>query len=459
MNYNLSNNYKKIYEKVFFITLAYLGLIDSLNGFFMQKSGVSISIVYRMIVLLIFTFFTLYKNDKKNYISIVIIIIYLIISSSFSLINNGYESKIISEFIKISKLIFIFTIIESYKNIYKNDYTNGLSLIEKIVDYNLIIFPLCILIPMILGIGINTYDSSIGSKGFFYANNEIGLILSVLCIFATDRLYNKVNIYNTFIVIIVFISTISIGSKVGLLVPLIVLSIYFIKSIFNKKEKEGFYKLMIGSIVIMALIIIIFFGKLIFAVIERQIHFYKIYNSSQENPILTLILSGRNNFINIIHKALMTSKSSIMIFLFGYSSFIKDSIIGLNFYGVKSLKAIEMDFFDILYGYGLIGVVLIYGYFLKYIIKYKSFKSDSLKYTLSFIVIIILGFLAGHVFFGAMAGSMLAIVICGMISSYEDNIYEVDIIYQNMIICTVDSKKFEIKTGCKIDEIIINNEF
>ncbi len=44
-------------------------------------------------------------------------------------------------------------------------------------------------------------------------------------------------------------------------------------------------------------------------------------------------------------------------------------------------------------------------------------------------------------------------------SSYEDNIYEVDIIYQNMIICTVDSKKFEIKTGCKIDEIIINNEF
>lgn len=44
-------------------------------------------------------------------------------------------------------------------------------------------------------------------------------------------------------------------------------------------------------------------------------------------------------------------------------------------------------------------------------------------------------------------------------SSYEENIYEVDIIYQNMIICTVNSKKFEIKTGCKIDEIIINNEF
>ena len=415
----LTYNYEKIYEKIFFITLAYLGIIDSLNGLLIEYFGISISIIYRMFALIIFSFFTVYKNNYKEYIPIIVIGIYLTIGSSINLIVNGYENKIIFEFIKISKIIYIFVIVESFKNIYRNKAQEGRDLIEKIINFNLIIFPLCIIIPMLFGIGMTTYDSTIGSKGFFNANNEIGLILSVLCIFAVDKIYNEVNIYNILIFIFLFISTISIGSKVGLTAPFLAIIIYFIKSIYNKNEKKKFYKLIIYSSVIIILMLMTFFNELIYEVIKRQIHFYNFYSTNDTNPILTLLLSGRNEFINIMNNAISSSNHPIIMILFGFSSFIKESIVGFNFYGQIGMKAIEMDFFDLLYSYGVVGLILVYGYIFNYICKYRCFDEKNMKYTLSLIIILVLGFLAGHVFFGAMAGSMLAIVICGMISSYE----------------------------------------
>lgn len=413
----ITEKLEKIYENTFFITLGMIAIIDSINGYAISQHGVSVSVIYRMIVLMIFLFFTIYKNKKSNYLPMLVIGAYLGISSAINLFNNNEISNIVYEFTKISKLIFIIAIIESYKNVYRDNLDKGMRLIDKVIKYNLILFPICILIPSILRIGLNTYDSFVGSKGFFNANNEIGLMLSVLCVFAIDKLYNKVNIYNIAIFLLIFFSTISLGSKVGILVPFIITFIYFIKSIFNRKEKHDFFKLISRISICIIIIIILFFGQLLYNVIQRQLVFYDIYSGSVSTPFVTLLLSGRDQFVSIMAGNLMNSSYLLVHFLFGYSAYIKESIIGKAFYGTESLKAIEMDFFDTFFSYGLIGTVIIYGYFIKIILENYSFKDEQIKYTISAITILILAFIAGHGFYGAMSGSILAIVMCGMIGS------------------------------------------
>ena len=413
----LERKYENFYEKIFFITLGMIAIIDSTNGYLLSNYNVSVSVGYRMIALMVFLFFSIYKNNIKNYVPMLIIGAYLGISTAINLLNNNAIGSIVYEYTKISKLIFIIAIIESFKNVYKNKYKQGMELIDKVIKYNLILFPICILVPSILGIGLNTYDSYVGSKGFFNANNEIGLILSVLCVFAMDRLYNKVSIYNIVIFLAIFFSTVSLGSKVGILVPFIVTFIYFIKSAFNRKERSSFFKLISYLCIAIVLITVLFFGDLLYEVIERQVIYYNVYENTVENPLFTLLLSGRDKFVAIMMSTLMTSNYLLVHLLFGYSAYIKESIIGRAFYGIESLKAVEMDFFDTFFSYGLVGTILIYGYFLKIIIKNYSFKDYNMKYTISAIIILILAFIAGHGFYGAMSGSILAVVMCGMIGS------------------------------------------
>ena len=420
----INKKYENLYEKIFFITLGMIAIIDSVNGYLLSKHGISVSVAYRMIALLFFIFFSIYKNSIKNYMSMIIIGGYLCISTAISLFNNNALDSLVYEYIKISKLIFIIAIIESFKNVYGNKAKQGMDLVEKVIKYNLILFPICILVPGVLGIGLSTYDSYVGSegfilgsKGFFNANNEIGLILSALCVFAIDRLYNKVNIYNILIFLAIFFSTVSLGSKVGILIPFIVTFIYFIKSMFNRKEKGDFFKLISYLLIVIILITVVFFGDLLYEVLERQIVYYGIYANTVENPLFTLLLSGRDNFVAIMTSSLMNSKYFLTHLLFGYSSYIKESIIGKSYYGIKSLKAIEMDFFDTFFSYGLIGTMLIYGYFIRTILKNCGFKDSNIKYTISSIIILILAFLAGHGFYGAMSGSMISIIICGMVMS------------------------------------------
>ena len=225
------------------------------------------------------------------------------------------------------------------------------------------------------------------------------------------------NIYNILIFLAIFFSTVSLGSKVGILIPFIVTFIYFIKSMFNRKEKGDFFKLISYLLIVIILITVVFFGDLLYEVLERQIVYYGIYANTVENPLFTLLLSGRDNFVAIMTSSLMNSKYFLTHLLFGYSSYIKESIIGKSYYGIKSLKAIEMDFFDTFFSYGLIGTMLIYGYFIRTILKNCGFKDSNIKYTISSIIILILAFLAGHGFYGAMSGSMISIIICGMVMS------------------------------------------
>ena len=101
----------------------------------------------------------------------------------------------------------------------------------------------------------------------------------------------------------------------------------------------------------------------------------------------------------------MMSKHGILNFLFGTGmDYTKHTVLlGTNI--------IEMDFFDLFFQLGIVGVVeilLFYGRFIN-IKRIKSF------YTLGVLLSILSGALAGHVFESALSGMVFSMVCVGTI--------------------------------------------
>ncbi|OXX82521.1 hypothetical protein AVM15_18070, partial [Paraclostridium benzoelyticum] len=327
-----------------------------------------------------------------------------------------------------------------------------------------------LIIPMILNLGSNVYAGGLGSKGFFYSNNELSIVVSILFIFAIDKLYNNFSLKNLSILLLVGISLLSIGSKTGMIIPMIISIIYLIKSFIDKENRQKFRNFMIIAILGSLIILIFICPNLISEFINRQLYLYSIDGGS----ILYAILSGRNEFLSIIYVYFVESNHKIMTLIFGYGEYVKNRIIasGLSSeYNPGVLKSIEMDFFDIVFGYGIIGVILVYGYFIEAFIKNYSLKKERFKYTIAFISIMFLGFLSGHIFYSAMSGSMLAIVTCGLVfsnpnykfkdrSKYEKDILLVSNMYPNKKnpsfgIFVKNTKKILNKQGYSTEQIVI----
>lgn len=406
---NILNLDQNKYYKVLFFSLAFMAIVDSLNGFLVQNNLPSFGQPYRLIFFVFLFLFTYINNKLSNIIYINFMFLYIFTIMSISFFYHQSLDGLLYELIKVSKFIFIIFIIESYKN-YVTDYKTGLMVIEKIINYNIVLFPLSIIIPRLLNIGYYVYSDGSGYKGFYKANNELSIVFVFLFIFVIDRLYQNINIKNIILFMLVLISIYMIGSKVAIVVPLGVIFIYLCKSIINYKNKYIFSIMVVSIFLIILYLGFNLYVEDIMKIYGRQKYFYYKF---KDTP-LTFILSSRNNFLEIMINNFKSTDLNFLKFLFGYGMYIKDSIIANEL--VRNLKEIEMDFFDIYYSYGIIGIIIIYGYFIKYIKPFTKTSGYYFKYRLSFIIIIILGFLGGHVFWGALAGSIFSIVVCGLIS-------------------------------------------
>ena len=128
---------------------------------------------------------------------------------------------------------------------------------------------------------------------------------------------------------------------------------------------------------------------------------YNHYNGS----VLTSVLSARDTFVTVEWNNMMKEQSAFKI-LFGN--------------GFCSSHLIEMDFFDMFFFLGIIGVLSLC-YFLIFLFKRirENTESDNSKLRL-FTYIIILGFmfLAGHIIFMAISGSYF-IIYCSYLITYN----------------------------------------
>lgn len=383
-------------NRVYYFLLIILPLMDSLNGYMNNggnDGGLSIGIVYRIIIIFCVVYLWIKNGIKKRQVGILLSIMIVIVISA--IIGNGNFFAYIN---RIFRLILPIVMVMSYESMNKN--YDGFC--YKVFEYWSILFPLTIAVPYLLGWGFNTYGSgAVGYKGFYYAQNDIGYILAILYMFMMFEISDKFSINKLVRSLVLLAANIMLGLKSNYIL-MVVLTIGYI-FIQSKKHKTQLSKIFVVAVIALgSMAIFRVYSDEINQIITRWDYFYK------NRDLLSFITSARSDRIKPAISWLYSHLGIIgLIFGSGLEYTFHTMTVNNNI--------IEMDFFDLFFQMGLIGVVLIYGYYFSIFKRYKFRRF----YFWAFLLSIAIGFFAGHVLESALSGMFFALICSGGIK--EEN--------------------------------------
>lgn len=394
-----NRNFSMRYEFLIIILLSILPIIDSINGLTMNNNLFSIGMLYKFLLIITLMFIILnLKNIRKISIFILIFIILLLLISI--LVNTIFLRKeIIMEY--PAKLLFNIVLAIMLIELFHKNILTGKS-IGVILRNNCILLSISILTTYFLKLGFTVYSGDIGFKGFYFSQNELSAILVILFFYSIYIFVNKTNIKTLINLLSILVCAILVNTKSTLIAVSLGIIYLFIHLLKNNKLR---YKLIF---ILFVILLMLFFRNFIIynlsQVLKRQSGLYKIF----KGDIISIVLSGRNNFLKSEFKKLINSRFFTLHFLIGN--------------GFSHEKLIEMDFFDIFFSLGIIGIIilLIFLYFLlKSAIRNVNTKIDSGRF-ISLIIILLMSLFMGHVLFMATSG-IYFILYCLFCIYYEDN--------------------------------------
>jgi len=186
-------------RRFFWIFLFVNPCLDILNGFYLNviagvgvldvetaTLGVTPTLVIRMCVLLSFGLYLLLMREKTAIAAV------LLIGASWtmSVISEFRLQGSISLFTDLQyiarfgyNILLLFIFIHIFTEQWKDDKSALFVKLDRLIAYTLIVSASSILISCLLGVGYNTYADRLGyrgSRGFFYAGNDITAVLVLL---------------------------------------------------------------------------------------------------------------------------------------------------------------------------------------------------------------------------------------------------------------------------------------
>jgi hypothetical protein len=389
-------------SKIIIIMFLFFIPVDMVNGVLIRNGIIGISLPYKFLVLGLIIYH-LIKHCRVLHVLVLpfIIVIYMLFNS----INSPLEPIFPLHMVKyLSGVIFYLF----FAFLVKNKREDDLFLIAK---YAFIFLSINSLIGA-LGFGYPMYtvneEVTIGSRGLIYAGNELGPALaasgSVLMIkYLSDDKYGLF-----FIVAISMLFSASVlTSKLSILGTLLLLFIFlFIKSYksienFKISKKDFNFAVLMYFFLPIATTFSIYYALYESNLFDRLNHYY------HKTDFLTFILSGRNHRVE---DGLNTMTES-------YSA--GEYIIGsLRFY-----NSTEIDFFDFLFQYGIIGVLLTYGlvaFFLIYTLFLRG-NEYTTYLTFSILLLVAMSLTAGHIFNSGTSSFVFAILFALINSQKKTN--------------------------------------
>ena len=196
--------------------------VDMLNGVLLTNDinlPLSVSQILKMLLLFLM-FISFIKYPKYLFYSVGLSII-LLIPTIFQIIQFKGISLIFKDLIKISKyLIPVFSFFFFYIYLKKST----ASLIFKLVYFSYFILIGNILIKHV-GFGYPMYNyDDIGSKGFFYAGNEISALLLILSSMVSFKIWNRNKYLYVLTALLNVFVALTISSKTSLFGIVLILS-------------------------------------------------------------------------------------------------------------------------------------------------------------------------------------------------------------------------------------------
>jgi len=397
----------KVYnEKVIVYLLSMTLFVDAITGIMINIIGIErspIGMIFRGGLILYFLFYYLLNNKINKYIFIAIAL-YFVINI---LLSYYYKHNIING--------LMFDVIESTKILLMPILTLGLiamnkssiisyGQLKKVIDISINLLIGIYILGIIFGLGKTTYAGA-GYKSVFNANNSFNIVVIVLFIFQIERTFREVNKINISKSVILIGILIFLGSKTSLMF----IPFYFILKIIIEFKNINKKNLYIGALVTLVggVITFIIFNKAIMDIINHQLYFL----NKESESLITFFLSGRDKFLEVAFESFLNN-ISILAILFGVGSYYNQMSISLAL-RMKTIKNIEMDFFDILFSYGVIGIIITYGISIYIVIKnFRKIRRNKLTAEfIAFTFMMLFSILAGHVFPDAMSATYLAIIV------------------------------------------------
>ena len=375
---NRSYNLNLLDYLIYLFMLFYLA-VDSMAGILISRGVPNIGALYKIFLIFLMALSVCCKSKKAP------IIISFLTAYLFLLSIRWVLNPVFADFQQSFQTLFkIFCVIIAYIyfiNSYNKQY------IINIIKSNYFVFFVNILAG-ILGFAYGTYQydgQSVGSKGFFYAGNEVTYTFICL-VFLTIyyKVYPNIILYGLNIVI-----SFLIGTKAGILASILLVcgAIYYNSS--KMKQKYILFSFVIMIFISFELVTVFLKDTLLMKLI-----FYKFgQHQTGSLPILNALLSGRLNFLSQV-EFVFFKDFSLYYFLFG---------MGFP----RSISRIEMDFFEVFYYYGLSTLFIITSF---YILLLRKTTIKRYRYLRFFnIICISISFLAGHVLYSLMGGMFFAI--------------------------------------------------
>jgi hypothetical protein len=407
-------------ERIMYILLSATILVDFINGLFIN---IPIGETYRIAVLIISSWL-IFKSDVRALGYILFVVIYITANSLMSYMSTTNTMGLFYDLKMMMKAVYFIVIFLVIRSLYKvNEFT--LNTIKRIILNNLYYTPWLFFLSYVLGIGKTSYEyADLGFKGTFMSLNSINISMLVLYIFAVDGLFrNKNRLKWLLIIISIVIPMILLGTKSSLIFLVFVPLFYLVINInFNAIFRFGTLVFYYWLFFLSFIIIVIFMlnnasisNTYFEGIFARQQYLF------QERDLLTYLLSGRNWHLETAHIYFM-SEVNLFKILFGTGYFDIHNQIALAWNYFIDVRPIELDIFDIFYSYGVIGVLLTYGFFIFHLVRNIGNYIDKLAqpYFVALVSLLIFSLTGGHVFMEALSSTFLGISLAGWYIAGEE---------------------------------------
>ncbi|PHE95802.1 hypothetical protein COF76_20475 [Bacillus wiedmannii] len=465
----LSENSKSNkFENFLLIFILLQPILDLLTAFCIMvlKIDTTIGVITRLFVMFLSGIYILIQTKKQGNIKYILYIILVGIVFTIGLINNKLtkDPMVLTEEIKfIAKALYPFVMLTCYVFVFKSlkEKSNSNSKMRDYVTYASLIIGVVMVASITTGTDYNSYEwVKLGSRGWFYAGNELGSILAIMCpiviLYSIERTKSIGKAYYWIPSILVVYSLFAIGTKVGVGAIFgsmaIAVVMCFIQAFTQRKDGKKHAYLLNGFLAITVFVGILAYTPFSpfmknmgfhFQLIEQEQSAKKEEKKKEEakehKPPVTeqekekekakekvaekkeetqaLIFSGRQLFEQMYKDFYNEAPMSQKLLGMGYAGNYKEQP-----------KLIERDFHDWFYSFGIIGFILLVIPFLYFGIKFiacifTKFKQIfTVKYAMMIAAILLglgISFMAGHILIAPGVSFYLVIIMAYLIVDLE----------------------------------------
>lgn len=386
---NNSLSYK--FEQFLLIFIILQPIIDLLTSFciLVLKIDATVGIIARLFVMALGGIYILMQLRVKENRKYIIYLLGLGIVLGLGFLNNimikdpmlrGEEIKFIAKtlypFVMLSCYILVFKSLKMKESIHTK--------MRNYMAYAALIINVTMVVAVATGTDYNSYEYvKEGSRGWFYAGNELGSILAILCpvviLYSIEKTTSLAKSYFWIPSILMIFSLFAVGTKVGFgaIVGTFAIAIFmcFIQAFLQRKERKKKPYLLNGFIAIVVFAGVL--GYLPFSPIYKNMGLHvqifeqqqvaqkehkkehkkdhatkeevkKEKEEEQKAETQALIFSGRELFVKMYKDFYNEAPMSQKLLGMGYGGNFKEYP-----------KLIERDFHDLFYTFGIIGFIFL----------------------------------------------------------------------------------------------------